>query len=33
MMNDVLTTALARAAEVGHARFGTIGDSSVVTLK
>ncbi|KAF8556698.1 hypothetical protein OG21DRAFT_1482902 [Imleria badia] len=28
MTNDALTTALARAAEVGRARFGTIGDIS-----
>ena len=28
MTNDALTTALARAAEVGRGRFGTIGDIS-----
>ena len=28
MTRDALTTALARAAEVGRARFGTIGDIS-----
>lgn len=28
MTNDALTTALARAAEIGPARFGIVGDIS-----